>query len=522
MNRSKLPAGSRPPRHRNFQNQNRQNEGPKKFWASPKRMATAKSQVNDMRQITVAAAAGDYRGPPPAGRDLIEATFVSSLRDYDIYDTQFTSDDSEMDDVRRRHQVWIVAEGPESPNVLKIYSESVINLQAAINTLNQCFHDARISRALLTLVRIPQKSSRVTDDTRIRMDPGTRPEVTKISTEPDDMKKTVAALLQELRPHIQAATKCLRSSNSEIRMRVSFGLLSASVKKDQANPLFNWDEFAALVKEYSRWDGLPFCSRFHHSGLANGFIDRLMAYDGADDLRLDPTSVKRTHTLYLITNDGRECKVENWTSDESALSRAKLGLSFPVPYFDWVVTAPDMMLDWSLHAETWGSKSVPETLLNLLKTLKHRKRYEEDGNDFILLPSDVVVTKDPGNWKYDIMRTRLKTSFIAEFQDTPYVLEISMSQEWEGLRTRAPEENIIWQMEFYGKHWDSAMNQVNPVDQRKDFGEGLKHIWVGSDPDLEVRFANFLQVLLKLQHQLYAAQKAEEDAVAGEEHQDVE
>lgn len=79
MNRGKIRASSRPPRHRNFPNQKRQNEGPKKVWASPKRMATAKSQMNDMRQITVAAAAGDYRGPPPADRDLIEVSGVDVL-----------------------------------------------------------------------------------------------------------------------------------------------------------------------------------------------------------------------------------------------------------------------------------------------------------------------------------------------------------------------------------------------------------------------------------------------------------
>jgi hypothetical protein len=68
----------------------------------------------------------------------------------------------------------------------------------------------------------------------------------------------------------------------------------------------------------------------------------MLEYDGADDLRLDRKSVKRTHTLYLTIDDERELKVENWTRDESALSRAKLGLSSPVSYIDWKVTAPEM------------------------------------------------------------------------------------------------------------------------------------------------------------------------------------
>lgn len=154
--------------------------------------------------------------------------------------------------------------------------------------------------------------------------------------------------------------------------------------------------------------------------------------------------------------------------------------------------------------------------MRLLETLKLRDGCDEDENNF-LQPSEIVVTRDPRYWNYDVCRTRLKTSFIAEFQDSPYVLEISLNQEWEGLNTRAPENKTNWQMEFYGKHWDSAMNQVNPVDQRKDLGEGLKNIWVGSDPDLEKRFGSFLEVFLKVQHQVNSLRDDEaEDEVEDE------
>ncbi|KAK6443822.1 hypothetical protein FP744_10000070 [Trichoderma asperellum] len=500
MNRGKGRENSRPPRHQNFQNPNRQNEGSKKQWVSAKRMPTAKAQINDMRQVTAAVAAGDYRGKPPAGRDLIEALFVTSP-DWDINASEFMADDKRMDGIRKRHQVWIVRDWPTNPSVLKIFSESVTNLQAAINTLNQTFHDERISKDLLTWVIIPQKSSRITEDTRIRLYPNERPRVSRQFTEPNDIPKTAAAILQELRPHIQAATKCLKSATCEIKMRVSFGLLCVErFKKDQAN-LVNWDEYVALVKDYSRRCGLPFTTRFREYRLANSFITRMLEYDSIGDLRLDHKSTRRTYTLFLTMMHGKELVVENWSNDESALSRAKLGNGYPRPYIDWIVTAPDMMLDWSLHAETWGYESVPNDLLELLKTLRHNIRYNEDENNF-LLPSQVVVTKDPRDWKDQIYLTRLKTSFIAEFQDSPYVLEISMTQEWQGLKTRAPEQKVIWQMDFYGKHWDSAMNQVNPVDQRKDFGEGLRNIWVGTDPDILNRFSEFLESFLKVQQQV--------------------
>lgn len=68
----------------------------------------------------------------------------------------------------------------------------------------------------------------------------------------------------------------------------------------------------------------------------------MLAFDGIDDLRLDRKSARRTHTLYLTMMQGDELKVENWTNDESALSRAKLGMGYPTPYIDWIVTAPEM------------------------------------------------------------------------------------------------------------------------------------------------------------------------------------
>lgn len=109
-----------------------------------------------------------------------------------------------------------------------------------------------------------------------------------------------------------------------------------------------------------------------------------------------------------------------------------------------------------------------------------------------------MIVGQPGEWKDEVTETRLKTSFIAEFHDTPYVLQISMTQIWKRLRTKS-RAKIVWGIELYGKHWDSAMNQVDPLTQRKDWGEGYRNVWVGADPDLGKRFLSFLEVFLQLQ-----------------------
>lgn len=48
-------------------------------WLGPKKMPSAKAQINDTRQVAVTAAARDYRGSLLAGRDLIEVSGINIL-----------------------------------------------------------------------------------------------------------------------------------------------------------------------------------------------------------------------------------------------------------------------------------------------------------------------------------------------------------------------------------------------------------------------------------------------------------
>ncbi|KAH6610932.1 hypothetical protein Trco_000952 [Trichoderma cornu-damae] len=200
----------------------------------------------------------------------------------------------------------------------------------------------------------------------------------------------------------------------------------------------------------------------------------------------------------------KELWLEDWTNDKSALTRAKIGQTSPVGWLDWSVASPDMRFDWGLKAASHEFSSVSENLQYLIRGLEHKPATYKDNGDF-LQPSQVIVS-NPEDWGNCVSQTRLKTSFIAEVQDTPYVLEISIDQVWPALWTTA-EPDIGWRIELYGKHWDSAMNQVNPIDQRKDWGEGLKNVWVGTDPDLGKRFSSLLQVVVQLQIQLDAMER---------------
>lgn len=153
-------------------------------------------------------------------------------------------------------------------------------------------------------------------------------------------------------------------------------------------------------------------------------------------------------------------------------------------------------IDWGLKADEYAVEDVPEEFHGLIKELKLKPaRYKESGN--FLRPAEVIFPR-PGGWKDRIQQTRLKTSFIAEIHDTPYLLEISITQIWDKYKTKA-RPRTVWGMEIYGKHWDSAMNHVDAISRRKDWGEAQRNVWVGKDPNMWKRFQSFLEVVLHVQ-----------------------
>lgn len=85
-----------------------------------------------------------------------------------------------------------------------------------------------------------------------------------------------------------------------------------------------------------------------------------------------------------------------------------------------------------------------------------------------LRPPLVSVTR-PGGDNVDEMT--LKTSVVVPFKDTPFV-EVSVTQAWSQAKTNT-KPDTWWGLEFYGMHWDEAINHVNPGDRGKDWGAGL-------------------------------------------------
>ncbi|KAL7807658.1 hypothetical protein V8C26DRAFT_414436 [Trichoderma gracile] len=477
------------------QSQRRQHEGSRKPWASPQRMASAKAQVNDKRLVAEVAGKGDYSDEPPADLDLIRARVVLPPN-WLIYPSGLELPET-LNDIRERYQVWIVS--LESTQAFDIYSDSISRLHDAVTAFNQLIHDLRLRKELLAEVLTVQHCSRANKDTRISLKLMSRPEVTTPLVGRHDIPAISAALLESLRPHLINATECLMSLSSNIRMRVNFGILKAVLRKKEIPEILTYDEFVEAAKTYSVRGGIGLHDRFSEIKLSNHIIKHLLALDGDGGIRLVKDTVRRAYSLTLRLNqlDQKEIWLQDWTGDgEVALPRAKTGIATPTSYLNWVMAAPDMRIDWGLRADEYIVASVPEEFHGLIKELKLKPaKYKENGN--FLRPGEVIFPR-PGAWKDRIQQTRLKTSFIAEIHDTPYLLEISITQIWDKYKTKA-RPRTVWGMEIYGKHWDSAMNHVDPISRRKDWGEAQRNVWVGKDPNMWKRFQTFLEVVLHVQ-----------------------
>lgn len=122
---------------------------------------------------------------------------------------------------------------------------------------------------------------------------------------------------------------------------------------------------------------------------------------------------------------------------------------------------------------------------------------QEDDLQKILKTPRLTISK-LAKWENKVSETRLKTMAKVAINETPYVIEISITQAWSGLKT-ATAPRVGWGIEIYGVDWDEIMNQENQSERRRDWGADLEGIWKGPGQSLEQRFGDFLQIILKTQ-----------------------
>lgn len=154
-------------------------------------------------------------------------------------------------------------------------------------------------------------------------------------------------------------------------------------------------------------------------------------------------------------------------------------------------------LDWNIRVDSLEvTGNVPENLQELFAAIS--LEFEETQSRQLLASPRLSIKPSRSKQDFSVVKeSRLRTSAIIPFKNSSHAVEISVMHTWKNCQTSLePETN--WGIEFYGVHWDEAINRVSGAERRKDWGEEAINIWPGASPRLEERFREFLQEVLEL------------------------
>jgi hypothetical protein len=128
--------------------------------------------------------------------------------------------------------------------------------------------------------------------------------------------------------------------------------------------------------------------------------------------------------------------------------------------------------------------------------LKLRPARREGPQDTLKQPS--IEPFSLGDFAKTVSETRLRTSAVVPWKATPYLVEIGITTIWNGVNLGL-KPHIHWDVQFYGSHWESAVNRSRSDMRRKDWGVDLCDVWVGEAKSLEGRLEGFVKEILDLQ-----------------------
>lgn len=280
-----------------------------------------------------------------------------------------------------------------------------------------------------------------------------------------------------------------------MKMRVNFGHLDVRSRNTQGRDEITHDEFVKLLNMYSVRGGASLGTKLPEATRAEEVMRYLV--NPAQGICSSRQEITQSCEVTLVTK-GLEIKTDAMDpmGKKMQLSMVRAMRSEAWGRLNWTVAAPDMQYDWNLRVDAWDNEEVPVEFKDLSQKLLLTVDSNQAGSDLIRIPR--VSTHKLGNVRDSIGQLRLKSSAIIPYKNTPYVIEVNVTKVWKGT-CMADTPEITWGVEFYAAHWDESIMHISGGDHRKDWGQGLKHMWPGDEPCLESRFGEFLGTILEIQ-----------------------
>ena len=102
----------------------------------------------------------------------------------------------------------------------------------------------------------------------------------------------------------------------------------------------------------------------------------------------------------------------------------------------------------------------------------------------------------------EIQETDFRTSVLIPVDNSPYIIEVSVTQQWDGLKWYSTPKRIWFSVEMYGRSWDESINIKKPSGGKKDWGEELIHLFPDSSRSLRERLEEFVESIMLVQYVL--------------------
>lgn len=145
--------------------------------------------------------------------------------------------------------------------------------------------------------------------------------------------------------------------------------------------------------------------------------------------------------------------------------------------------------------------NVPEHIQAFISKVKIDMDEDTQPSEiFDKLPS--LTANLSGPLAKEIQETDFRTSVLIPVDNSPYIIEVSVTQQWDGLKWYSAPKRIWFSVEMYGRSWDESINIKRPSGGKKDWGEELIHLFPDSSRSLRERVEEFVESIMLVQYVL--------------------
>ncbi|KGQ07578.1 hypothetical protein BBAD15_g7119 [Beauveria bassiana D1-5] len=486
-------------------------------------MCSAQRMVDMQRQDAIYLSQSEYCSAPPIGLELVHvcttekyATFANTIEKMQIVipgDTlvpKALRNLQVFDEIRREHRVWITRE-ENSETCFDVSATHTKPLHVALNAINQKIHDMRLSEESLTAHYFVQSPEGDKEST-IGYEIGKRPVVKGAKNNSHYSKYMLDALVIQFAAALPPALKTLKFLRY-LTMHVDFGHLNISAKPKTAGKRLSVEEFSRALNLYSsRGRGATIQTEMPNLEVANELLSSLISHS---EISKENAEATLTHHVQFEV-DKQTVSADLLDREGSVMATSsKCTQTEGHPPLDWIVSAPATYMDWNLRVDSRpnlvGDRSgqLSEATANFV----HSFIFKIDGEDCAETDTPSKEADGPprrfklprwqtaahGNLAQVSSNFRTKSCARLQYRDTPYEIQLSITQHWAKLPVSAKPDRLSWSVSVSSIHWEEALSECKSNESSREFeGALLNRLWPG-EGSLKERLKEFLECVFSIQ-----------------------